>query len=343
MSLTRASVVMASLLCCQQTFAACKIQQLTEWHTRESATHPLVDGVLNNEHITISLDVGDYASFISKRLAEHFGLKLKGRSDRNLDEATEKIKRTWSTSIGELTVGPFSAKNVHIRVVEGNADDADPEADLILGADFFSQFVSEFDLAHDTVRVLVPQNCSPGDLAYWAPGYFIDDLDFNQTGNADYQTEYHTRIRVNGHSMESSFSNTTAASYLNYEDAINADATLSDTDPNNPSTEGRDLAIGKTWFGQLKSLAIGNETVQNPKLQVRNVFGRRFRWDNQLTSFRDEGIPALTLGADFFHAHRIVFMPEEHKMVFTYNGGPVFNATRPAETPSSTSSAPSSP
>jgi hypothetical protein len=36
----------------------------------------------------------------------------------------------------------------------------------------------------------------------------------------------------------------------------------------------------------------------------------------------------MLLGADFFLSHRIFVSNEQHKVYFTYNGGPVFSASR---------------
>jgi hypothetical protein len=36
----------------------------------------------------------------------------------------------------------------------------------------------------------------------------------------------------------------------------------------------------------------------------------------------------MLLGADFFVSHRIYVSNAQHKMYFTYNGGPVFSAAQ---------------
>jgi hypothetical protein len=36
--------------------------------------------------------------------------------------------------------------------------------------------------------------------------------------------------------------------------------------------------------------------------------------------------PSMLVGCDFFLAHRILVLSKQHKLVFTYNGGPIFSA-----------------
>ena len=43
-------------------------------------------------------------------------------------------------------------------------------------------------------------------------------------------------------------------------------------------------------------------------------------------------MPDVIIGTDFFLAHHLVMMPREHRILFTYNGGPVFQARKPDET-----------
>jgi hypothetical protein len=59
-------------------------------------------------------------------------------------------------------------------------------------------------------------------------------------------------------------------------------------------------------------------------------------------------MPALLLGFDFFLAHRIIVLFNEGKLMFTYNGGPIFqvietdpipDAQPAAETPQTTATA----
>ena len=41
-------------------------------------------------------------------------------------------------------------------------------------------------------------------------------------------------------------------------------------------------------------------------------------------------VPGMLLGADFFRSHRVLVSHSQHKMYFTYVGGPVFSFERRA-------------
>ncbi len=70
-----------------------------------------------------------------------------------------------------------------------------------------------------------------------------------------------------------------------------------------------------TWKGTFASLKIGGEEMKNFQLR----FG-----DIDLADGSE-----MLIGADFFLSHRILVSNSQHKMYFTYNGGPVFNLDRP--------------
>jgi hypothetical protein len=67
-----------------------------------------------------------------------------------------------------------------------------------------------------------------------------------------------------------------------------------------------------THLAPFSSFKVGDEEIRNPRLRVGDT---------------REGTDML-LGADFFLSHRIFVSNEQRKVYFTYNGGPVFSASR---------------
>jgi tetratricopeptide (TPR) repeat protein len=65
----------------------------------------------------------------------------------------------------------------------------------------------------------------------------------------------------------------------------------------------------ETWVGSVDSFAIGDETIKNTHMQFARV---------ELSQ------ADMLLGADFFLSHRVYVATEQHKIYFTYSGGPVF-------------------
>ena len=66
----------------------------------------------------------------------------------------------------------------------------------------------------------------------------------------------------------------------------------------------------KTLVVPVDNFTIGQEEIHNTRLSVGEL---------------DLSIGDMLLGADFFLSHRIYVANSQHKLYFTYNGGPVFN------------------
>jgi hypothetical protein len=86
----------------------------------------------------------------------------------------------------------------------------------------------------------------------------------------------------------------------------------------------------EAWIGTFGMFALGDESVRNVKLQIADLFTA----DTQETTGSHirqhvEGLPEMLVGADFFRTHRILVLFAEHKLVFTYNGGPIFQTIEP--------------
>jgi tetratricopeptide (TPR) repeat protein len=90
--------------------------------------------------------------------------------------------------------------------------------------------------------------------------------------------------------------------------------------PNSPGVVpvGVSYGIGSgevyAFLAPVSSFKIGAEEIKNTRLRVDVI--RSYAADAD-----------MVLGADFFLSHRIFIANNEHKVFFTYNGGPVFNLT----------------
>jgi hypothetical protein len=70
---------------------------------------------------------------------------------------------------------------------------------------------------------------------------------------------------------------------------------------------------------------VGGETIKNARLRIGEVFpGTKYRPRNSVDT---------KLGSDFLQANRLIIVPGKDAILFTYNGGAVFQRERPdAET-----------
>jgi hypothetical protein len=89
--------------------------------------------------------------------------------------------------------------------------------------------------------------------------------------------------------------------------------------------------IFPTWVETFDSVSIGDETIRNVKLRVGDMFGKDTvvgtgsRIARHVMADQFE----MLLGFDFLLSHRVLVLPKEHAMVFTYNGGPLFQYVEP--------------
>jgi len=67
--------------------------------------------------------------------------------------------------------------------------------------------------------------------------------------------------------------------------------------------------LEQTWIVPVQSFKIGDEEIRNTQLRVSEI---------------DLDNVDMLIGADFFLSHRIFVANTQHKLYFTYNGGPVF-------------------
>ena len=79
------------------------------------------------------------------------------------------------------------------------------------------------------------------------------------------------------------------------------------------------------WIGTFGAFALGDESVRKVKLRIADLFAADTRQTlGSHIAQPVEGLPEMLVGADFFRSHRILVLFKERKLVFTYNGGPIF-------------------
>jgi hypothetical protein len=92
------------------------------------------------------------------------------------------------------------------------------------------------------------------------------------------------------------------------------------------STGKRELSY---WIATFDRVVIGNEAINRAKLAVVDMWAAaRADINNWAIEDMAADAPEVVLGADFLHAHRVLFALSQRKFYFSYLGGKVF-ATEP--------------
>jgi predicted aspartyl protease len=301
--------------------AACKIFKIADLPVSLERNRPLIDGQVNGRSIKILIDTGSFLTFIRADAAEKLGLNLDAIPNYTVYGAGGET-RVRGTVIREIKFGPFSDKNMRLAVLGAQQHPRDSGAMLVLGQDFFSHFGTEFDLAHGAIRLLRPEGCKPDQLAYWSNQYSLAELTRDDSDSPRIQTD----VLLNGKHVDAILDTGATTSYISLAAAREAgiDPGIDSTKPDGTTTglAGNPISV---WTGTFGTFTVGDETVRNVKLRIADMFGA----DTEVSTGsrirkQIEGLPEMLIGADFFRSHHILVLFKERKLVFTYNGGPIF-------------------
>jgi tetratricopeptide (TPR) repeat protein len=183
----------------------------------------------------------------------------------------------------------------------------------LLGQNVLQLADMEYDLANGVVRPTRPVGCGDRPLAYWRTSQHVFALKLQRTSAA--HLNLIGRARVNGTPIRVLFDTGAAHSILSLRVANSIGLTphSSGVSPagNIFGVNGRPKPV---WSATLASFDIGGESILHARVLIGDI---------------EDSEADMILGSDFFLAHRIYVANSQHKLYFTYNGGPVFNLDTP--------------
>jgi Aspartyl protease len=292
--------------------AECKLEQISEFHVERVANSPIIDGEINGQPIRILLDTASDLSFLTHSAAHRLGLPIRN-SPLAVGNGTATL---GSAVVEELRIGQFLLKKYSINVVGAEIREANGVASFQLSSDFFSQYATEFDLSHGVVRLLQPHDCKLEQLAYWSASYLQMEL----------RPAFVVDIKVNGKPQAAHLETGSPVSYITWRAAKELGV-----GPSTPGVEPAQPVVGPTgtpiprWIGRFDSIEFDTETVKNAHLHIADgVFPGPEPQAYNLFTPQYHSRYEVILGSDFFQAHRIMVVPDQHAVLFTYVGGKVF-------------------
>jgi predicted aspartyl protease len=304
--------------------ADCKLLQIAEFKLDPNSYAPIVEGSINSHPVKVLIDSGAAFSGVVGSAADKLGLptvEMVGMRAYGIGGDTQ----VYRAHIDRLKIDNLEKAGLDLYVV-GDAHEALPYS-MVLGDDVLSKVDVEFDLAHHAIRLFQPKGCSPPQLLYWGAAYSQAQL-LSVAVNAP---AMQARVLVNGKQVLAEIDSGAETSIL---DATTA-AALGVARPA-PSGDGRPIhGVGPktlpSWTGRLDSFALGDEQIAHVSVQIVGFSGGMSVTDiGSHTPHRLEGTPAMFVGDDFLHAHRVFVDNEDHLILFSYQGGPVFNAAATA-------------
>ena len=288
--------------------AGCTLQ-VAQMPVTMSGLRPMVHAQINGSDALFIADSGAFYNTLTRAAADEFKLPLASPPFGFGMSGVGGEAQAWLTHVTMFTLLGVPLHNTEFIVV-GN--ELGSGAAGLLGQNVFRIFGDvEYDLANGVIRLVKAKDCRNSSMAYWANSqpYSVIDIDY-----ATPQSPHTTSVAfLNGAKIRVLFDTGAATSVLTLEAAKRAGVT-----PDSPGVvpAGESHGIGrravKTWIAPFPSFRIGDEEVRNTHLRIGA--GTMLNVD-------------MLIGADFFLSHRVYVANSQHKLYFTYNGGPVFNLT----------------
>ncbi len=298
-------------------FADCELGRIVELPVTMTDMHPMVTAKINGTDALFIADSGAFFSMMSPASAAEFKLKTYpapwglrvigiGGEAGGLSAALVKV----------FTLAGVPIHNIEFLVGGGNIGGGSVG---VLGQNVFSIGDVEYDLANGAIRLMHEDGCSKANLAYWATGQPYSVMDIQWTSP---QSPHTTGVAmINGVKIRVMFDTGANRSVLSVRAAQRAGVKVDDPGVIEAGySRGIGRGMVKTWIAPFTSFRLGDEEIRNTKLRIGDT----------VVDTAD-----MLIGADFFLSHRVYVASKQHKLFFTYNGGPVFNlAPSPSPSPS---------
>ena len=277
---------------------------------------PVITAQINGEDARFVADSGAFFSMMTQAGAAQYKLKLNvapfGLFINGIGGAIEPSIAT--VKVFTLAGVPFH----NIQFLVGGSLGGRSESVGVLGQNFFRIGDVEYDLARGAIRLWHAENCGHSLVAYWVkPSESYAAMDIER---ATLQSPHTTGTAfINGVRIRVIFDSGAGTSILSMRAAERAGVKPGSAgvmEAGYSSGFGRESI--KTYVGPFASFKIGDEEIHNTRLRFGDI-------DTEDTD--------MLIGADFFLSHRIYVASSQHKLFFTYNGGPVFNLTASRPTP----------
>jgi tetratricopeptide (TPR) repeat protein/predicted aspartyl protease len=308
-----------SLVICPGFAAAkCKLSRVVELPITMSGLRPTLMAQINGADARFVLDSGAFYSMISSAAAAQFQLRL-GPGPYGL----RVTGIGGSAEISVANVKAFTLAGLPLRNVEFLVGGSEVGGGSVgvLGQNLLENWDVEYDFAHGVVRLFKAEDCKHTLLAYWTtPGQDnLSMMDINYTTPLRPHTT--GTASLNGAKITVMFDTGAWTSVLSTKAAARAGVKA---DTPGVVEAGYSSGVGrgrvKTYIAPFSSFKIGDgEEIKNARLRIADIN-------------IDEG--DMLLGGDFFLSHHVYVANSQHRLYFTYNGGPVFDLSKkPAAEP----------
>jgi tetratricopeptide (TPR) repeat protein/predicted aspartyl protease len=286
--------------------AKCTLGKMAEVPVIMNSLRPTIAAKINGTDETFVVDSGAFYSTLTAAAAAELKLHL---YPPPYDIHMLGVGGATEISIARVkTLAIFNVQLLNVEFIVGGSEAGNDVAGL-LGQNFLRIGDVEYDLANGVIRLMHPDDCGKTMLAYWANSKPVSIMDINWATPSEPHT---TGVGyLNGARIRVVFDSGADTSFVSLQAAARAGIK-----PGDPGVESAGVVHGfgprpvNSWIAPFASFKIGDEEIRNTRLRIG-----------------DFGLPfgEMLIGADFFLSHHIYVASSQHKLYFTYNGGPVFN------------------
>lgn len=297
----------------QPAAAACQFVKLTELPVTMVGLRPTIKVKLNGQDVTMLVDTGAFFSGVSEETAQR--LKLKpvpapfGMSIRGVGGQEREAR---AVLVNDFNFAGVPLKNYDFllggRIGGGGIDG-------IIGENLLGGMEVEYDLANGVLRIFRAKDCGfDVNLAYWSGGQSLSKVRLSSKEGERYMPQLIATAQVDGRNIRVVLDSGSPLSVLSRPAAARAGIKSSSEGVRSAGvTYGAYGGGMQTFIAPFESFGIGDELIKNTQLRVADI---------------DLGEGDMLLGTDFFLSHRILVSNSQHRLYFTYNGGPVFKLDR---------------
>lgn len=296
----------------------CRYSHFATFPVTSSNGHVLLDGSINGNAATMLVDTGADWTSLTRHEAEKLNLKLAHVGMSALGVGGESAM--YQTMVDDITLGKLHWHRVKMTVLWDS--DGLKSFDALIGANilFFSDL--EIDLAKGEIKFFEPKDCRDTFLGYWDEQAVV--IPMREMAPDDQRQIFD--VKINGKKIRAMIDSGAPTSVVNLEAAAKAGVTPQSSGVVEIGTGG---GVGKhtvkIWRARFADFTVGEETVQNPSIQVQDLYGSTLSDSNNIaTNAMVHDQPDMLLGADFLRAHRVLFAVSQRRLYLSYLGGKVF-------------------
>jgi predicted aspartyl protease len=305
--------------------AACQLLQVGELQVSMRGNTPLIPATIDGHAVQMMVDTGAARSMIWRSKAQEFNLRISSSAMKfygvgGADEAGVVL-------VKDLALAGGTAHNVLLYA----AGRGNPFADSagILGEDMLSKWDVEYDLSAGKIRLFKPKDCEGDQVAYWARAYFMAKLVNGPAGT----NWLEANVSLDGHQIVAMFDSGSALSTISSKALVQTGIKAEAPPVAAEATRGLANRPIETAIAVFPTLTIGQESVENVKLRIADLFSKNTEAETGSMIRRSVmASPDLIIGADFFLAHRIYVARSQGRIYFTHNGGQIFQLWAPSGT-----------